>query len=351
MKASIAFSSDTIEYIHKSIQEFIEDNYNDEMIFFDDIWEIYEDELKKWVGKPPRKWRLKLPKRKLPKVIGMTDGTPSIELFTPTIIETVSASYKDIAKMKENISLERIEKIIKERCGKKLPYSDVLRAVGFFAPYMFRDSEKMRLVPKEEAKKEIEMDSRIGEEIYYIFKQIDTSHEEDIEYKYIMYTEKDVKDDIEITLKGGRKLTEEWHSKLQNLYPTLTGKFRYILDFASEIFYFNEKELWTSTDEKTEYNYYKALAVILLYPKENQITFEKLYRGVTGTYNKAKARGSIHRWFTDLKHLLGVKKKDLNRLFVSWKGKGYKVVKKDEFNFLFILEEEMVQNMMKFSQL
>jgi hypothetical protein len=188
------------------------------------------------------------------------------------------------------------------------------------------------------------------EEITFLFKQIETSRVENREYKYIMYTEQDVKEDIETTMKCGRKLTEEWYSELQNFYPRLAEQILYILDFASEIFYFNGKQLPTSTDPKAEYNYYKALFIILLSPKGTQITFEDLYRNVTGVYDEEKARITTQHWFTVLKNRLGVKKKDLNRLFKSWKREGYKVEKEEESKFLLILETGMVQKIMKFSK-
>lgn len=188
------------------------------------------------------------------------------------------------------------------------------------------------------------------EGITFLFKRLEASQREGREYKHIMYTEQDVKEDIKTTMKCGRKLTEEWYSELQNFYPRLAEQILYIFDFASEIFYFNGKQLPTSTDPKAEYNYYKALFIILLSPKGTQITFEDLYRIVTGVYDEEKARITTQHWFTVLKNRLGVKKKDLNRLFKSWKREGYKVEKEEESKFLLILETGMVQKIMKFSK-
>jgi hypothetical protein len=188
-------------------------------------------------------------------------------------------------------------------------------------------------------------------EIKSLFEEINASQKEDLNFKYLMFMEQDVRESREKMMDSRKKLTGEWHTLLTEFYPKLAGEFLYILDFVSETFYYKGKKLWTSTAEKVEYNYYKALAVILLLPKDRLITFKELYKGVTGIYNEDKDRSSIQRWFTDLKQLLGVEKKGLNRLFTSWKGNGYKVVKGDEFKFLLILDRSMFQNIVKFSQL
>lgn len=330
--------------------------------------------MKRWLNKPPKKYRFKRGKVKHPKFLSISGPSEALDLTTPKIIEIISSSLFQVAGLREHVSLKKIGEIIIQTCGKKLSSDFRLKLVKNFAPIMLEDLEKMKLIPEKELKEELEMDSLIGidepempeekreykayshespdgEKIKALFDLINSFQDEDLEFKYFMFTEQAVKDNIEDTLEGGKKLDDERHSELMKLYPALAVKYRYLFDFASEVFYFSGEELWSSDEEQAEYNYYRAMAIILLLSEGSQVTFEELYRGVTGTYSEEKARGIIQRWFTDLKNLLRVKKKDLNRIFLSWKGKGYKVVKKDEFKFLLVLDEEMFQNIMKFSQL
>lgn len=363
------FTENNILYIKKLCGEFVEEHYKDEEIYFDEFWKIYEPALQSWIGKPPKKWRLKLSRRRFPRVIGMADGSEAIELVTPKILEVVATSYTHIARIRETLSLQRVKEVL-EMCAKKLPDSVKMQTVNFFSPLILNDlevaegatdkkvkSEKpiWEKPQQQEEKKEYKAyphESLDGNEIKALFDQINSSQHEDLEFNYTMFTEQDVRENIEDTLRCRKKLTEEWHSEINNLYPKLAEEFLYILDFISDKFYFDGKELWTSTDEKVEYNYYKALAIILLSSKESQITFKELYVRVTSEDYVTGAKNTVQHWVTVLKHRLGVKKKDLNRLFKSWKSKeknGYEVVKESEPTFLVLLEKEMTQKILKYS--
>lgn len=166
----MALSSVLIGCIQKSCQKFIDNNYNDEIIFFDDIWEIYEAELKRWLNKPPKKWRFRLPKRKRVKYLSISDSTQAIDLTTPKVIEVISASFFQVAGLGENISLEKIEEII-NTYGKKLSSELGLKVINYFAPIMLEDLEKMKLVPKEEEKKEYVLYSHHYSETLAITKE------------------------------------------------------------------------------------------------------------------------------------------------------------------------------------
>jgi hypothetical protein len=162
MKVEMTFSNDIISHIHKLCQEFIEDNYSAEIIYFNEIWELYKPELKKWLNKPPKKWRFRLSKPKRVKYLSMADSAQPIELTTPKVIEVISASFFRVAGFGEHISLEKIEEII-NTYGKKLSSELGLKIINYFAPLILEDLEKMKLVPTpiKEVKKEIEMDSRL----------------------------------------------------------------------------------------------------------------------------------------------------------------------------------------------
>jgi hypothetical protein len=161
MKRKLAYSPDIIDYIHNSSKKFVEDNYSDETLFFDEFWKIYELQLKKWTEKQPRRWRLKVPKSKHPKFLSISGGKDALDLVTPKVIEAVSASFFQIAGIKEKVSIDLVEDVI-SNCGRRL--SDELKAQikDFFAPIIIRDLKMMRgMQPEKEIKEEVLVEAQI----------------------------------------------------------------------------------------------------------------------------------------------------------------------------------------------
>lgn len=156
MESKSVFSSDAINYIQRLSKKFVKKNLNEEMIFFDGIWEVYEFELKKWINEPSKKWRFKSTKTRLVKILGMSGKNEALELITPTIIEILTTSFINIYKIKENLSLERIEETIKNCCGNKLSDDDRFQTISFFAPRIFQDLSNIKGIPVEEIKEKNE---------------------------------------------------------------------------------------------------------------------------------------------------------------------------------------------------
>lgn len=154
-------SSSIIDYIHKLSRKFIKECYKEEIIFFDSIWEIYEPELRKWIDKPPEKWHFKIHKIRLARTLGFSDSSQVLDLITPKILEIISASIIQVAKLKGYCSLERIEEII-SNCSEKLPSSLRLQTINYFAPLILRDLRRVRIIPEKEVKKEYEIYTYLG---------------------------------------------------------------------------------------------------------------------------------------------------------------------------------------------
>lgn len=96
MGKKLTFSSSIIAHIHKLSRSFIDRYYKDETVFFDNIWEIYEPELKKWISKHPEKWHFKVKKSRLLGALGFTDPTQIPDLITPKIIDVISKIERNI---------------------------------------------------------------------------------------------------------------------------------------------------------------------------------------------------------------------------------------------------------------
>lgn len=175
MKGQKKSPSHIINFIHKFSKEFIEKHISSELLYFDDLWEIYEPQLRRWLGRPSKKILLKLPKRRAPKVVGMADDSQKIEI-TPKIVEGVTTSYKELERMGEGLSMEKVEVTLKRNWRRKLPYSVILQAVGLFAPHMFKDLKKTEDLIESEKADEYAMN-------FHIEKDEPTNHEEKKAYK------------------------------------------------------------------------------------------------------------------------------------------------------------------------
>ncbi len=104
-------SSKVIDYIHKSSKKFVNEHYKEEAIFFDNIWEIYEPELRKRINKHPEKWRFKILRHKLMGALGFTDVSQALNIMTPIIVTTLSATIvniKDLGYIPNNKEIRKI---------------------------------------------------------------------------------------------------------------------------------------------------------------------------------------------------------------------------------------------------
>lgn len=112
MDKKLTFQSSIIANIHKLSRDFIDKHYKVESIYFDTIWEIYESELRKRINKPPEKWRSKILRHKLMGALGFTDVSQALDLVTPAIITTLSATMIAIRDLGYIPRDEEVHKII-----------------------------------------------------------------------------------------------------------------------------------------------------------------------------------------------------------------------------------------------
>ena len=74
-------SMNLIERVYESSKKFVKENFRDELMFFDNIWEIYESELRKYQDKLPEKRRLKISRFKLMGALGFSDSSQVVVSF------------------------------------------------------------------------------------------------------------------------------------------------------------------------------------------------------------------------------------------------------------------------------
>lgn len=283
------FTKNTIHCIKKFCGEFIEEHFRDEEIYFDEFWKVYEPSLQNWVGIPPKKWRLKIPRGRFPRVIGMADGSEAIELVTPKIIEVIADTYKNIAKIREDLSITKIEEIIKKHCGKKLPYSVILQAVGFFAPLIFQDLKKVK---SDEWR---ELEGRLKESESPPFQQQEKK-------EYIMYTDKN---------RNGTHLTKTEYLDKKNEYENKASDFKFIIDEVDYTSFFEGINI-NETGRKTPVSpAWSALIFLLLLEKARGKTvdyrevFENVWIGET--YFEGHSYKAVEKWISMFRVFLGDK--------------------------------------------
>lgn len=85
-----------VSQIHDYCKKYIDKYYKHEAVFFDDIWELYEPEIKKWIDKKPGKWRFRIPKIKLVGALGLSDPAQIPDLITTKIIDAINAVERNI---------------------------------------------------------------------------------------------------------------------------------------------------------------------------------------------------------------------------------------------------------------
>lgn len=237
-------SENTTSSIYEATKEFIEKYYPDELIFFDDFWKIYEVHLRKQMDKPVKKRKYKFPRRKGFKFLSIAGTAASSESYTPTILEIARASYDDLVEIGENVTIERIEENIKKLCGKRLPYSVVLQAVGFFAPHIYRDWKQRG--GKAESTLEPELDEPLHPP---------PQEEEKEEYK--MYTDKNRK---------GIPLTKAEYFGKKEIYENQASKYKFIIDEINYECFFNGQKI--EGREKPVKPAWRALIYLLLIEKK-----------------------------------------------------------------------------------
>ena len=257
MKSKLAFSPDVIEFIHNRSRQFIESSHSDEMVFFEDIWEIYEEHLEKWINKPPRKWKFRTSKLKIPNFLSVSGGPDTLDLITPKILEVISLSYAQIIALKEH-SLERIQEVI-SKCVKKLPRDIREETVSYLAPLMLKDSKKVLNAPKTNINK-----------------------------RYIIYSH-----------LGGEKLSrEEYLNRVQELEKNRND---YLL-LINEV----KREFYIDGDPKVVPNTPKMVLKILIQNVGRTVKYRELYKSVLGIepgneklkYGK-EYRNLVHKWISD----------------------------------------------------
>lgn len=118
MEKAFTFQSSLIHNIHNLSRDFIDKHYKIESIYFDNIWQIYEPELKKWIKTSPEKWRFKAKKSRLMGAFGFSDPTERPDITAPIIIGVIAATFWHIGTLSSEPTKEAIEKMIEDYSGK-----------------------------------------------------------------------------------------------------------------------------------------------------------------------------------------------------------------------------------------
>lgn len=289
MKSKLAFSPDVIKFIHNRSRQFIESSHSDEMVFFEDIWEIYEEHLEKWINKPPRKWKFRTSKLKIPNFLSVSGGPDTLDLITPKILEVISLSYAQIIALKEH-SLERIQEVI-SKCVKKLPRDIREETVSYLTPLIQKDSMKVLNIPEEEVKKEIEMDSRLKPKKDEIPpKVVEEKKEYKIyshEYPFLEYPE-------------GKKLSRKEFSEEKEKIKNEFGEYIIIIDEISKRIVIDGNSKYKITHKQKMF--LKLLIKKADFPVEYKIIIRAISKvGKKKNYQYDKLDNYIaHRCFTSL---------------------------------------------------
>ena len=309
METEYIFSSETIESIHKSIKRFVEDNYGEELIFFDRIWEIYETELKRWLNKPLKKYRFKRGKVKHPKFLSISGPSEALDLTTPKIIEIISASLFQVAGLREHVSLKKIGEIIIQTCGKKLSSDFRLNLVKSFAPIMLEDLEKMKLVPEKEVKEELELEHDLTK----VEKEPESSsltEEEKKEYKVYSHE-----------FPQGEPVSSVFFDKIMDEYKKNEEDYLFLIYQKDDGRYYSE-----GCSTEVGIREIKALKLFLEHPNI-EITHKKIYEDCIGGHSLDSPLDS--QKLNDVHSVIKLLRKNTNKRKMKFfletiHGKGYK---------------------------
>lgn len=293
-----------IKCIYNRGRQFVEDNYSDEMMFFDEIWKIYEAQIRKWIIKPPRRWRFKFSKPKSPKFLAVTGSHDAETLITPAVIETVSSSFFQVATIREKLTLEYVEGVI-TACGKKLSDELIMQIKNFFAPLIIRDLKKIGSTPVVENGEDFEFPSLISQG----------------RKEYILYSHE---------FPEGKKISAEEYSQEKVNFNIKKKEFFIFLNEKNDEFYvYGNPQLVPDSP--------KELFKILLKSVNCTLEHEFLYETISGiklseldSDDDIDSTALVYKWFSVLK------KKVDNRLKKSLKTihtKGYKLCVDKEIKY------------------
>ena len=287
-----------LKYSQKLSKTFIEKYYRDEIMFFDNIWEIYEPELNRLIEFPFEKWHFKIPKYKLMGALGFSYSAKVEELITPKIIQVIFAALFKLKKLQGVLSEKTVEETI-DKCGEDLPGSLRSQTVSYFAPLIQKDLEKIGRIPAIEVEEE---------------------------KKYVMYSHKN---------KKGNEITE---SKYLELIETNKDEYSIWIDEISSIFIIDNKNI-----EKVGANGKKVLK-LLIKGAGRVLSFRELIKNINpllvspafldeknewdNYYNK-----NVYYWLSDLRKDTDYKIDDYIK---KVRGSGYKLKTEKEFKFCLI---------------
>lgn|GEM_PF-6973721 len=251
-------------YVYKLCKEFIEKYCQDESVFFDNIWEIYEPELNRLLDSPPEKWHFRISKYKLMGALGLSDSAQIKELVTPKIIQIIFATLFQLERYEKIPMLKDIEETI-SNCAIGLPSSIRLKAINYFASLIQQDIRKIKAIPKEEFEEE---------------------------KKHIMYSH---------DLKAGKPVTEN-EVELRTL-----ERDDYILwlDMTKKIVFIKGRKIDFDP-------LHKRILAYLIKKKGGVANYQELYENFCkwvkdkDKYNEwdESLRGTVYRWFSDIKKII-----------------------------------------------
>lgn len=276
-------------YGYKLCKKFIEKYCQDELVFFDNICEIYEPELNRLMDSPPEKWHFRIPKYKLMGALGFSVSAQVEELVTPKIIQVIFATLFQIERYEKLPMLKDIEEII-GNCAIGLPSSIRLKAIKYFASLIEQDIRKIRAIPEEKVEEE---------------------------KRYKMYSN---------DFKAGKPVTEN-EVEMREL-----EKNDYILwlDMTKKIAFVNGAKVPFDP-------LHKRILAYLIKKKGKVATYQELYENFCkSTKDKEKypqwdesLRSSVYRWLCDIKKRPGINRKEekitLRDFIINVPNDGYRI--------------------------
>lgn len=298
MKENSPFDSDTIEYIYELCHQFIEDSFSDEMMFFENYWEIYKEHLTKLVGKPAKTWRLKkIPKLKFPKTISMSGDADSITLITPKILAVISMCYARIIATKVH-SQEEVEAII-SKCVKKLPKEIREETVYYLTPKLQRDSRKVLNIPDDDG-----LNS----------KKI---------IRYIVYTHED---------SEGKQLTTEEYFKVKRETEAQAQDYKFIIDEAKYECWFNGRKI--EGKKKPVKPAWRAFIFLILNKTNSSVGYKDIFKfaRIMEKFYEDDTSNTVQKWISLFRKYVD-EDDDLRWFFTPVDEIGYKFQEGADFHF------------------